>query len=116
MSLEDDLVRTILAQLTSAERAGAVVYLKDTSVPAGSSLEFPRISIEVPWEARVVFVDRDPMANWSHACRYMLVDPERGEVQSHEAQLPPFRPGQGEHWRVIYKAPSVPQSAVYDNP
>ena len=116
MSLEDDLVRTILSQLTSAESSGAVVYLKDVTVPAGSSLEYPQVSMEVPWDARVAFVDRDPMANWSHSCRYILVNPERGEIQSHEAQLPPFRPGQGEHWQVIFKAPAVPISVVYDNP
>jgi hypothetical protein len=116
LSSEDFLIQTILAQLTSSERSGCAVYLGDTLIPAGTLLEFPHISMQAPWNARVAFVDRDPMANWSHSCRYMLVNPESGQIHSYEAQLPPFQPGQSSRWQVIFKAASVPNSVLYHNP
>ena len=45
----------------------------------------------------VAFVDLQPEANWGHDCRYLLVDPETGELQMVMAQFPPFLRG-GPHF------------------
>ncbi len=109
---EDALIQAILHELTPTERAGGVVYLTVGPIPAGTKLDFPRLTIEVYWEAWLAFIDRDPMANWSHSSRYLLINPVSREMRTLEAQLPPFQPGQGIHWRVVYKAPQVPDAVL----
>jgi hypothetical protein len=109
-----ELVARILAALDDAERDGAVAYYREEPLAAGEPLGVPKLDTTAPFDAFLGFVDREPAANWSHGCRYLLIDRETGkEVVSIEAQLPPFTPAD-EHrrWRVAYKAPSVPDAAV----
>ena len=106
------LVDEILAQATSAERNSGVVYVATETIPAGTRLEFPKIKIDAKRDALIAFVDRDPMANWSHSCRYILLDVGTRESQSFEAELPPFSSNKSLHWRVVYKAPSVPDALL----
>jgi hypothetical protein len=89
-----------------------VVYALIDPVPSGTKLQFPRVTIEVPWEALLAFVDRDPRANWGHSCRYLLVNRATGEVHSTEARFPPFRREDLRRWRVVFQAPGVPDSAL----
>ena len=106
------LDRIIISKLTPIELAQGVVYIAVAPVPAGTRPEFPHTSINAPWAAVLAFVDRVPMANWGHSCRYLLINRETGESRSYEAQFPPFQPGQKDRWRIAYKAPSVPDSAM----
>jgi hypothetical protein len=109
---QDVLVESLLAELDDRERARAVVYYSDEPVAAGSSIGAPRVDAVAPWDAQLGFVDREPTANWTHSCRYLLVNSETKEVISIEAQLPPFGPGDRRHWHVAFKAPAVPHAAV----
>ena len=109
---DDDVLRVILGDLTPYEVAHSLVYAADMPIEAGIRLKFPRISIDVPWTAFIVFVDRDPTANWSHSSRYVLINRETGEAKSFEAKFPPFGPNKQMHWRVLYKGPSVPSGAI----
>lgn len=103
----------LVAQLDEAERAGAVAYYAEAPLSGGAPLGVPRLQVRAPFDALLGFVDREPTANWSHSCRYLLIDRETGkEVVSIEAQLPPFMPGATGQWRVAYKAPAVPDAAV----
>src|SRR5262249_13575842 len=102
-----DPLSKLKAQLTAGELRQGVVYIAEGPVAAGTRLTFPRLSIDVPWEAVLAFVDRDPAANWSHSCRYVLVNSQTGAVASFEAQFPPFQSEQKRQWRVVYKAPTV---------
>lgn len=108
----DSSIAAILAQLTAEERNGGVVYIATEPISAGAKLEFPKIKIEVKWDAILAFVDRDPMANWSHSCRYILLNIQTHEVESFEAALPPFSSNKSIHWRVAYKSPSVPDALL----
>lgn len=108
----DEIWCIVKAQLSPSELDYCVVYLLMTSVPAGSTLEFPHVSIAVPWEARVAFFDLDPLANFGHPCRYVLINSKTGETSSINARFPPFRPGAETEWRVIYRAPGVPEAAL----
>jgi hypothetical protein len=98
--------------LTAAERANGVAYAVETPVAAGTQLQFPGTRIVVAAEAYLAFIDREPTANWGHPARYVLVDRESGEVSSVETRLPPFQERAALHWRVVYRAPSVPDAAV----
>jgi hypothetical protein len=107
MSPDLDLAGLVKKALSREEVAHAVAYVADNPLPAGTHLNFPKAALDLPWKAFVVFVDREPAANWSHPSRYLLIRADNGEVKSIEAQLPPF--GRGPlHWRVLYQAPGVP--------
>ncbi len=109
---EDRFIAIIKAALTPDEREHAVAYAAAATTPEGVRLELPGLNLDVPWESYLAFIDRQPMANWSHSARYLLVNSTTGESRSIEAQLPPFRPGSSIHWKAVYKAPALPDAAV----
>jgi hypothetical protein len=109
-----DSVSAVLAHLTPAERASGVAYAAETTAPfaGGTRLEFPGAVLDVPADAYLAFVDREPTANWGHPARYLLVGRVDGHIWSVETRLPPFEPNAALHWLAIYQAPSVPDAAV----
>ena len=109
---QQELVAALVAQLDPGERDGAVVYYAEPLVADGEPLAVPGVEAQAPFRALLGFVDREPTANWTHSCRYVLVNRDIEEVVSIEAQLPPFGPTGHRQWRVAYKAPSVPDAAV----
>jgi len=113
ISSQGQLSSILKAHLTPDEIARGVAYCADSTFTPGIKIDFPGIHIDVPWEAFLVFVDREPTANWSHSCRYILINCENGEMKSFESQLPPFRPNRDfPRWRVLYKAPTVPDAVL----
>jgi hypothetical protein len=112
MLSEDQLLERLQADLDPRERSAGVVYYAPQPLAEGAPLEAPGVEVTAPFDALVGFVDREPAANWSHSSRYVFVNRETGEVVSIESQLPPFGPAAQLRWRVAYKAPSVPDSAV----
>jgi hypothetical protein len=113
MLTEREIVTTLIENLADLERAHGVAYYSREPVPRGALLGVPRIETRAAFDAYLAFVDREPMANWSHSCRYLLIDQGTGkEVVSIEGQLPPFTPDNQGRWVLAYKAESVPDSAV----
>jgi hypothetical protein len=117
MSLSPDRVRaSALAHVTADERRACVVYLAVSPVRRGDVLSVPRLTLTVPWDGYVAFVDLDPTANWGHAACYLCIDGETGDVQRVNAQFPPFVPPTGDGgraaWDVIYQAPGVPDALL----
>jgi hypothetical protein len=107
-----DAIAAILAQLSGEERNGGVVYVATEPITAGKKLQFPKVHIEATSRAFLAFVDRDPMANWSHSARYLLFYPDTKQIESFEAVLPPFTSDPSLRWRVAYKADSVPDAVL----
>jgi hypothetical protein len=110
-----DVIAAIVARLTDAEKNGGVVYVATEPISAGKKLQFPKLSIEAKSTAFLAFVDRDPMANWSHSARYLLFYTGTREIESFEAVLPPFTSSSSLRWRVAYKADSVPDAVLATN-
>jgi len=108
---EEQLIPILVGLLTPQERSGGVVYVAGRHIPSNTVSRFASTEITSPWESLLAFVDRDPMANWTHSCRYILISRETGEFKSIEAQTPPFDQGEF-HWRVVYKAASVPEAVL----
>jgi hypothetical protein len=109
-----DFISKLLTHLTGEERANGVAYAAGIEKPfaAGTRLLFPGVEIEVTAESWLAFIDRVPTANWGHPARYLLMSTESDETSSFETRLPPFQPHAELRWRVVYKAPSVPDAAV----
>ena len=100
------------SRLTQDELDHAVAYAADQPAEAGAVLEFPHLVLSVPWEAVLAFVDREPLANWGHSSRYLLMRRGGDEEMSVEARFPPFGSGVQLNWRVVYKAPGMPDTAL----
>ncbi len=109
-----DFVSNLVLHLSADERANGVAYAAVTEAPftAGSRLHFPGTEVEVTAESWLAFIDQVPMANWGHRARYLLVSRETDQTWSFETRFPPFQPHGDLQWRVVYKAPSVPDAAV----
>ncbi len=113
MPLSNERLEEIVVEnLTPDERRGGVVYVSGSRLAAGAELAGPGASIDAPHDAFVAFVDGAALANWSHPARYVLVDPETGDVKSFGVQFPPRRDDPAFQWRVAYRAPSVPDAAL----
>ena len=105
--------RLLLRQLTPLEREQGAAYLYARLLLSTDRLSFPHVLIEIPWDqAALAFIDRQPDANWSHPARYVLVDLVRGASRSYDASFPPFQPAQPGDWRLLYRAPGVPEAVL----
>jgi hypothetical protein len=96
-----DFVSMVKSNLTAEEATNGAAYAAETPVAAGARLRFPCTVNEVPAEAYLAFIDREPMANWSHAARYLIVGRPDAERQSFDARLPPFTSRHDLRWRVV---------------
>jgi hypothetical protein len=108
----EQVAQRALKPLSDQERRGAAVYLDERELPPGSTLKVDQKEIPVPRTSAVAFVDQDPQANWGHACRYLLIDLESGNMQSIDAQFPPFLRGVPQTLRLIWKGEAVPEWAI----
>lgn len=109
---DKQLAAILIAQLTSSEQAHGVVYMSRTTFAKGATIALPQAAIAVPWDAQLAFVDRDPIANWGHACRYVLLNRDTGDALSQEARFPPFQRSGSADWQIVYRAPGIPDAAL----
>ncbi|CAB3753516.1 hypothetical protein LMG29739_01751 [Paraburkholderia solisilvae] len=105
------LTDILISQLTTSEQAHGVAYVCSTMFVKGTTISFPHLEIDVPWDAYLAFIDGDPAANWGHACRYVLLNPETGDTLSREARFPPFQRGATD-WQIAYRAPGIPDGIL----
>ena len=104
----DQISELVLANLSEEARESSVVYLDERVLPTAAVVEIDGKEIRIPWPAVIAFIDLEPMANWAHDCRYLLVNVETGELRSIDARFPPFLRGASDTLRVIWKAEAVP--------
>lgn len=108
----DKILALILSMLTPQERAQGVAYALPNPVAAGESFPAGGGSVVAATSAYVAFIDREPLANWGHPARYLLIDAETAQVTSVEARFPPFGAKIDTKWRVVYRAAGVPDSVL----
>jgi len=106
----------VLASLSFEESKASVVYLDEREFSAETAIEIDGAEVCMPWLFMIAFVDLQPTANWGHACRYLFVNPETGDVQQMSARFPPFLRGLPQTLRVIWKGDDVPDWAVAHAP
>jgi hypothetical protein len=106
--LEEKIVELVVADLAPEERTGGIAYLAAPRVNRGTRLQLPRLVIDVPQPSWLAFIDGKPNSDWGHACRYLLIDDETGQILPFTAQFPPFHSTAPWRWRVVYRAPALP--------
>jgi hypothetical protein len=78
-------------RLPTKRRASTNLYVLEDVQQAKSVINARHQAIPIKQPTAVVFVDDEPMANWSHDCRYLLHDADSGKLyQEVRAGFPPF--------------------------
>ena len=78
-------------RLTAKRRSTTNLYVLKDVQPAHSEIKAGHQKIPIEKPTAVVFVDEEPMANWSHDCRYLLHDSDSGILyQEVKAGFPPY--------------------------
>lgn len=78
-------------RLSTQRRSTTNLYILEDVQAANSVIKAGHQSIPIRQPTAVVFVDDEPMANWSHDCRYLLHDVDNGKLyQEIKAGFPPF--------------------------
>ena len=108
----DAVAARALNVLTAEERRAGVLYLDERTLPADAVIEADKAQVPLRHPSALAFVDREPGVNWGHSCRYLLISLESDEIQSIEAQFPPFLRGVPGTLRVVWKGEAVPEWAV----
>jgi len=113
MPLSLDRIREIvLSTLGPQDRESCAVYLGDAVFERGETVRIDETETSIPWRARLAFIDLEPMANWGHSCRYLLINDESGELRSIDARFPPSQHGEPSTLRLLWKAQAVPSWTV----
>jgi len=77
--------------LSTKRRASTNLFVLEDIQPAKSVIKAGHQTIPINQPTAVVFVDDEPMANWSHNCRYLLHDANSGKLyQEIKAGFPPY--------------------------
>lgn len=85
--IKDKTVR----RLSAKRRMTNNLYILEEVQPAQSVIKAGHQTIRLRQSTAVVFVDEEPMANWSHDCRYLLHDADTGELYKEvKASFPPY--------------------------
>ncbi|MBV8278572.1 MAG: hypothetical protein JO170_25390 [Verrucomicrobia bacterium] len=106
MADSEALDTTIIANLTDEERRRSAVYLDKNALPAGKTTIGGR-QIEVDHPYVMVFIDRNPGANWMHPCRYLLINPHTLQVTSVDSDRPPVFGVLPSSWRLVMRSPGL---------
>ena len=78
-------------RLSTKRRATTNLFVLEDVQPAKSVIQAGHQAIPMKQDTAVVFVDDEPLANWSHDCRYLLHDADSGKLyQEVKAGFPPF--------------------------
>lgn len=78
-------------KLPAKMRNTANLHILNEVLPSGSSINAGHQKIAIRKPTIAVFIDEEPLANWSHKCRYLLHEAESGVLYSEtKAGFPPF--------------------------
>ena len=115
-AFQDNILERVLGTLSEDEVSNSIAYLSLESSQAGERVRAGDVSMELPWDAHIVFVDLEPGVNWGHECCYLLIGADKEEVIRIAARMPPFLTGAPNSHRVIWQGPRAPDWAVETNP
>ena len=77
-------------RLALERREPSNLWIHSDVLKRGHTIEAQHQKIEIERDTVVVFADDAPLANWGHPCRYLLYEPENGELyRKIDAQFPP---------------------------
>jgi hypothetical protein len=79
----------------------------------GEDVRMGPLTIAMPFEGNIVFVDLAPRANWAHPCYYVLVDTRTLEAKVIDASFPPNIDQSDESYIIILRFGKKPPHERY---
>src|SRR5215213_5880848 len=91
-------------RLAFERRQPSNLYIETEVLGRGHTIEAQHQKIEIERDTVVVFADDEPLTNWGHECRYLLYEPENGELyKTVEAQFPPSLTDERETFELFHE-------------
>ena len=91
-------------RLAFERRRPSNLWIQTDVLRRGQTIEAQHQRIEIERDTVMVFADDAPLANWGHECRYLLYEPENGELyRTVEAQFPPYLTEWPETFRPFHR-------------
>src|SRR5919204_5588977 len=80
------------------------LWIEEEVLRRGHTIEAQHQKIEIERDTVMVFADDAPLANWGHPCRYLLYEPENGELyKTVDAQFPPSLTDERETFKLFHE-------------
>jgi hypothetical protein len=106
--IQDNAIR----RLSNKRKASTNLYVLDDVQPAKTTIRARHQAIPIKKPTAVVFVDQEPLANWSHDCLYLLHDADSGKLyQEVKAGFPPYLVNPPETFKAFH-TPVVAQNPL----
>lgn len=67
-------------RLAFERREPSNLWIESEVLRRGHTIHAQHQQIEIERDTVLVFADDAPLANWGHPCRYLLYEPENGEL------------------------------------
>jgi hypothetical protein len=94
-TITDRIKQVALSGLTAEEQARTSLSLGVDVFPAGHVFRLVDTTMTVRQDAALLFVDKNPGANWGHPCAYRFFDPATGRfLYEEDALFPPNLAGE----------------------
>ena len=91
-------------RLAFEHRQPSNLWIQRETLRRGQTIEAQHQKIEIERDTVMVFADDAPLANWGHACRYLLYEPENGELyRTVDAQFPPYLTEESETFTPFHR-------------
>lgn len=109
-----DRVRTnALRRLDWARQNKTNLYLDERIYEGGEMIGPKRQKIVAKRSSILVFADDNPLTNFSHECRYLLHDPQTGDLRNEiPAQFPPFVNGWPETLKPFHEPIQISKNPI----
>ena len=107
------LAHEAIASLSDREREVSIAYIEKHVIPAGELINLPGINKSFNESVVVAFIDLEPMLNWTHRARYLIISVKGSILLKADADCPPFLVEVSPYLRLIHTGSKAPDwSAV----
>lgn len=103
-----ELMTAVKNACTEDELRESIVYIIP-NLEAGEEITINRKAVKISSPSSLLFIDLEPRANWSHACRYLIISKTNNALKRIDAQFPPAveklqlfqKPENAEDWMLL---------------
>jgi hypothetical protein len=113
--LEKYIIDKMHENLGTNQLEKVIIYLDYSVKRKGERISVGDVIIEIRWDGHLVFVDRDPKANWGHSCSYFVIKLNGPDITEIKAQMPPFLKFGKSNFSFLWRGSLAPEWAVVTN-
>jgi hypothetical protein len=110
-----EILKVVRRALNPEKVEQSLIYWYKTVIQKDQPIKVGTLSIAMPFDGTIVFVDLAPRANWAHPCLYLLVDTKTLETKILEASLPPDIDQFDESYIILLRYGEIPPHERYFN-